>query len=322
MSRSGSAAPGREKAPKQFGRGKRLGRDLRRNYQLYLLILPAFALIILLNYVPMYGVQLAFKDYNASVGIWGSEWVGFKHFERFLSSYFSGQLIWNTFRISALTLLFGFPIPIIFALMLNELRSQKYKRIVQTVTYAPHFISVTVMVGMLFAFLSQSGGIVNVVLERVFGIKPIAFMSDPDWFLPVYIISEIWQHLGWNAIIYIAVLSGVDMQLHEAATIDGASRMQRIWYINLPCLKPTAIILLIMSTGSVLSVGFEKIYLMQNTLNMPVSDVLSTYVYRLGMIDAQYEFSTAVGLFSSVVNLVILLAVNFIARKTSEYAIW
>lgn len=295
--------------------------DLTKHYQLLILLLPAFALVVVFNYVPMYGILLAFKDYRAVDGIWGSEWVGFEHFERFFSSYYFTTVIKNTLIISISTIIIGFILPIVFALMLNEIKYSPFKKFVQTVTYAPHFISVTVLVGMLFAFLSPTSGVVNTIIEA-FGGDPIAFMQEPKWFLPVYLISEQWQNLGWGSIIYIAVLSSVDMELHEAATIDGASRLQRIWYINLPCIKPTAMIMLIMSTGSVLGVGFEKIYLMQTPLNLSVSEVISTYVYKIGLVNSQYEFSTAVGLFTSVISMIILLIVNAISKKVGEQSLW
>lgn len=296
-------------------------RDLTQHYQLLLLILPAIAMVILFNYVPMYGIQLAFKDYRVADGIWGSKWVGFKHFRRFFDSYYFTTVIRNTLVISILTIIVGFVFPLVFALMLNEVKNSRFKKLVQTVTYAPHFISVTVMVGMLFAFLSPTSGIINVIIQW-FGGEPIAFMQEESWFVPVYLISEQWQNLGWGAIIYIAVLSSVDTELYEAAAIDGATRMQRIRHINLPCLKPTAMIMLIMSTGSVLGVGFEKVYLMQTPLNLSVSEVLSTYVYKIGLVNSQYEFSTAVGLFTSVINLVVLLIVNRISRKIGEESLW
>lgn len=296
-------------------------KDLTKNYQLLLLILPAVAMTVLFNYVPMYGIQLAFKNYRTKDGIWGSEWVGFEHFKRFFDSYYFGTVIRNTLVISILTIIVGFVLPLIFALMLNEVKNTRFKKLVQTVTYAPHFISVTVLVGMLFAFLSPSSGIINVMI-KMFGGEPIAFMQESEWFIPIYLISEQWQNLGWGAVVYIAVLSSVDAELHEAATIDGATRFQRIWYINLPCLKPTAIVMLIMSMGSVLGVGFEKAYLMQTPLNLSVSEVLSTYVYKIGIVSSQYEFSTAVGLFTSVVSLILLLIVNGIARKLGEESLW
>lgn len=295
--------------------------DLWSHRWLLLFLLPAVAMIVLFNYVPMYGIQLAFKEYWPKEGIWGSPWTGFDHFERFFSSYYFGTVMKNTLTVSICSILVGFPLPIIFALMLNEVKNSKFKRLVQTATYAPHFISVTVMVSMLFAFLSPSNGIINVILKAC-GVEPIAFMQEQKWFLPIYLISEQWQHLGWGAIIYISVLSGVDPQLHEAAIIDGATRMQRILYINLPHLKPTALIMLILSTGNVLSVAFEKIFLMQTPLNLSNSEVLSTYVYKMGLMDAQYEFSTAVGLFTSVVSLVVLLIVNSISRKVGEESLW
>ncbi len=306
---------------KATGKKRWVLKDLRKHYQLLFMLLPALALIILFNYIPMYGIQLAFKNFRATDGIWGSEWVGFEHFERFFSSYYFTTVIRNTLLISISTIIVGFIFPVIFALMLNEVKHTRFKKLVQTVTYAPHFISITVMVGMLISFLSPTSGIINVII-KAFGGEGIAFMQEAKWFLPVYLISEQWQNLGWGTIIYLAVLSSVDMELYEAATIDGAGRLQKIWYINLPCLKPTATIMLIMSAGSVLGVGFEKIFLMQTPLNLSISEVLSTYIYKRGVIDSQYDFSTAVGLFTSVISLIVLLIVNAVSKKIGEESLW
>ncbi|UHA71829.1 ABC transporter permease [Paenibacillus sp. 481] len=296
-------------------------RSIKKNWQLYMLISPVLLYFIVFHYLPMYGVQIAFKDFMANKGIWDSPWVGFKHFARFFDSYFFERLMINTLTISFYTLLLSFPIPILLALMVNEVQSTRFKKIVQTVTYAPHFLSIVVVVGMMFIFLHPSTGIVNHMIV-FFGGEPIRFMTDPNWFKTLYVFSDVWQTTGWSSIIYLAALSGVDHQLHEAATMDGANKMQRIWYINLPSIAPTIIILLILNLGSVMAVGFEKIFLMQNSLNMASSDVISTYVYRAGILDAQYSFSAAIGLFNSVVNFALLIVVNYVARRVNQTSLW
>lgn len=292
-----------------------------RNWELYLLFLPVLAYFIVFHYIPMYGVQIAFKDFIANKGIMGSPWVGFEHFERFFDSFYFWRIIKNTLGIGIYELIVGFPIPIILALMIHELRTGKFRKFVQTVTYMPHFLSTIVMVGMIMMFLSPASGLINVVI-LFFGGEPISFMTEPGWFKSIYVWSGVWQTMGWSSIIYIAALAGIDPQLHEAARVDGASRLRRIWHINLPGIAPTIIVLLILNMGSILGVGFEKVFLMQNDLNMESSDVISTNVYRSGILGAQYSFSAAVGLFNSVVNFIILLTVNRIARKVSSSSLW
>ncbi|MFD0716563.1 ABC transporter permease [Paenibacillus sp. GCM10027626] len=296
-------------------------RKLWKNWQLYLFIAPTLAYFIIFSYFPMYGVQIAFKKFVASKGIWGSEWVGLDHFYRFFNSYYFWDLIKNTMGISLYELAVGFPVPIVLALALNELKKSLFKNTLQTITYAPYFISTVVMGGLIIAFLSPQTGIINTMV-KAFGGEPIAFLSDPAWFKTVYVLSGVWQGMGMGTIIFLAVLSGIDPGLHEAAIIDGASRFQRILYINLPGLAPTMIIILILNMGNVLSVGYEKIFLLQNSLNMESSDVISTYVYRSGLQQAQYSFSAAVGLFNSAINLVILVLVNWIARRTQKVSLW
>jgi putative aldouronate transport system permease protein len=269
----------------------------------------------------MYGVQIAFKNYMATKGIWNSPWIGLDHFKRFFDSYYFWDLIWNTLGLSLYQLVVGFPIPILLALMLNEVAGKKFKKTVQTVTYAPHFISVVVLVGMVVMFLSPQTGIVNRLIT-LFGGEPIYFMGDASMFKSIYVFSGVWQHMGWGSIIYMAALANVDPHLHEAAVMDGATRMQRIRHINLPAIIPTAIILFILDIGTIMNVGFEKVFLMQNDLNRVGSDVISTFVYRSGILGAEYGFSTAVGLFNSIINFALLVAVNAIARKTSETSLW
>lgn len=286
----------------------------------YLLLLPALVYVIIFNYGPLYGIQIAFKDFKGSLGIIGSRWVGFKHFINFFNGYYFWELIRNTLVLSVYNLLVSFPIPIIVALILNE-ASGKLKRVAQTILYAPHFISMVVLVGMMGVMFSKSIGIVNTALEAL-GFNRYYFMGEPAAFRHLYVWSGVWQNMGWSAIIYIAALSGVDPCLHEAATIDGATRMQRIKYINVPCILPTIIIMLIMAVGSIASVGYEKVYLLQNDLNIDVSRVISTYVYERGIVDANYSFSAAVGLFNNVINVIMLLIANAISRKVSETSLF
>lgn len=315
----------RNNQSKSKGKKGRFRRNFKRNFlnnwQLYVLILPALLYFVIFHYGPMYGIQIAFKDYIPSLGIWDSPWVGFEHFRRFFNSYYFTDLLRNTLGISLYELIVGFPMPIILALMLNEAKNGPFKRITQTVTYAPHFISVVVIVGMLVAFLSPSTGLINHILEAV-GLERHAFLEDPKWFKTIYVLSGVWQSTGWNSVIYMAALSSVDPQLHEAATIDGATKLQRLWYINIPALIPTIVILLILNMGSIMSMGYEKILLMQNPLNMASSNVIATFTYQQGLLDAQYSYAAAVGMFNAVINAVLLLTVNKITSKMSDVSLW
>ncbi|EMF0035440.1 ABC transporter permease [Enterococcus hirae] len=296
-------------------------KKLYKSRQLYVFVIPALVVVAVFSYGPMYGVIIAFKDYIPSLGIFGSPWVGFKHFQRFFDSYYFWDLIKNTLGISIYSLVVGFPLPIILALALNELKDGKFKKFTQTVTYAPNFISVVVVCGMLIAFLTPSTGIINHLLVFL-DFERISFMTDPRWFKTIYVLSGVWQGTGWGSVIYLAALSGVDTQLHEAATVDGATRWQRIWYINLPTIIPTMVILLIMNVGSLMSLGYEKILLMQNALNMDSSNVIATFVYKQGLLDAQYSYASAVGLFNAAINAFLLITVNKISRKVSETSLW
>lgn len=300
---------------------KSVWKRMLQNWELYIFIAPAFFFFLIFSYGPMYGIQIAFKNFIPTMGITGSPWVGFDHFIRFFDSYYFWDLMWNTLSISLYELAVGFPIPIILALAFNEMRNGVFKKWAQTVTYAPHFISVVVMAGMIITFLSPSSGIVVNLIEGL-GFNAPEFLTDPRWFKTMYVFSGVWQSAGWGTIIYLAALSGVDPGLHEAAVIDGASRFQRVRHINIPVLIPTMTILLILNIGSLLGVGFEKILLLQNPLNMEASDVISTFVYRSGLVDAQYSFSTAIGLFNSVINAILLIVVNQIVRRTSENSLW
>ena len=299
-------------------RRRALKRKILNDWELYLLLLPPLIYFIIWSYVPMYGVLMAFKDFRISLGIWGSEWVGLLHFQRFFNSIHFERLMVNTVGISVYSLLAGFPLPIIFALMLNELKNKFFKKTVQTIAYAPFFISVVVMVGMITMFFSPlGGGIVNQIIVAL-GREPVPFLTDPRYFWHLFVWTGVWQGTGWGTVIYLAALAGVDTEQLEAATIDGASKLQRIWYITFPCILPTAIILLILSAGGIMNVSFERIFLMQNTLNMSRSDVIATHVYRVGLLDMRYDFAAAVGLFNSVINLFMLVLVNWIARRVSD----
>lgn len=296
-------------------------KSLRRNWDLYLLILPILVFFFVFSYMPMYGIIIAFKDYVAAKGIWGSPWVGFAHFQRFFESIYFERTIKNTLGISLYSLVVGFPMPILLALMINEVRHLPFKRTVQTVTYAPYFISQVVMCGMIIIFIRPDAGFINMLLKAM-GHEQIAFIIEPSWFKTIYVWSGVWQNTGWGTIIYIAALAGLDQQMYEAAQIDGANKIQKIWHITLPCLMPTAILLLIMNCGSLMSVGFEKVFLLQTPLNMEASDVISTYTYRAGMIDANYSYSAAIGLFNSVINFVILFIVNQISKRASSISLF
>lgn len=294
---------------------------IKRNYELYLFLLPVVILYLVFRYYPMYGVQIAFKDFSASQGIWGSEWVGFEHFREFFDSYNFWTIIENTLTLSMLSLVFGFPIPIIVALMLNQVFARRFKKFVQTVIYAPHFISTVVLVGMLHVFLSPNSGLVNHIIGA-FGGEPILFMADEGWFRPLYILSGIWQETGFSTIIYLAALAGVSPELHEAAIMDGASKWKRVLHVDIPGIMPTIIILLVLACGNLMSIGFEKAFLMQSDLNYATSNILPTYVYEMGIQRAQYSFSAAVGLFNSVLNVILLVCVNRIAKRLSETSLW
>lgn len=294
---------------------------LRSNVQIYILLLPTALYFLIFKYGPMYGLQMAFRNYNTGLGIMNSPWVGLQYFERVLSRMYFYQVINNTLTISLASLIFGFPFPVLFALMLNEMRAGKGKKLIQTITYAPHFISTVVVAAMVTLFLSPSSGVLNKIL-MIFGIEAQNFLMKPEYFVPIYVISGIWQNLGWNAIIYVAALASVNPELHESAVIDGASRLQRICHINFPCILPTIIIMLILQTGSLLNVGFEKVFLLSNEAVLETSEVISTYTYRIGITGAQFSQSAAIGLFNSVVQFALLVLVNFIAGKVSETSLW
>lgn len=301
-------------------RFENMKKQLSKNWQLYVFLLPVLIFFFIFNYIPMYGVQIAFKDFIAVEGIWGSPWVGFEHFTRFFESYYFWRLLRNTLSLSIYELAL-FPLPIILALSLNELDNGKFKKWSQTITYAPHFISVVVLIGMVVIFLDPVSGLFNRVIE-FFGGEAIHFLTSPRWFRHVYVWSGIWQSLGWSSIIYIAALSGINPELHEAATVDGATRLQRIRYINIPGILPTIVIMLILRIGSFMSVGFEKVLLLQNSLNASTSTVIQTFVYETGLLGGQYSFAAAVGLFDSIINITLLVIFNYLARKTTDNSLW
>lgn len=296
-------------------------KSLKKHWELYLLVLPPVLYLLIFKYIPMVGVQIAFKDFSVVKGIWGSPWVGFKHFEAFFESPNFWLLIKNTIGISFYSLIAGFPIPILLALALNEIRTGYFKKTVQMVTYAPHFISTVVMVSIIILMLSPHVGVVD-KLFTLLGFPMTNFMGIPEYFKSIYVWSGVWQGMGYSSIIYIAALAGVDPSLYEAAKMDGASRLRKIWHIDLPTLVPVTVIMLILSLGSIMGVGFEKIYLMQNPLNTSASEVISTYVYKVGLIGANFSFSSAVGLFNSIINLILLIIVNGISRKVSQNSLW
>ena len=307
-------------APARYKRRNRWAKNFADHWELYLIILIPLALLFIFYYYPMYGAQIAFKDFKIRKGIVGSDWAGVKHFEKFFGAYDFWPIILNTLTISLTSLLIGFPMPIILAISINECRRSGIKKAVQMSTYAPYFISTVVLVSMMNIVLANEG-LVNKVLDMI-GFGKVNFLGDAGIFKFVYAISGTWQSAGYGAIIYIAALSGVDPQQHEAALIDGANKWQRIYHVDFPAIIPTAVLLMIMNLGQVMNVGFEKAFLMQNPMNMSQSNVISTYVYRIGLINNQPDYATAVGLFNSVVGLSLTVAANYTARHVSGHSLW
>ena len=316
MSQTSTASSPRKKSLRASAPAK----SFRLHWQLYLLLLLPLAWVVIFRYWPMFGLQIAFKNFKISKGFWNSSWVGFKYFEQFLTDYSFKRLITNTVGISMYSLIAGFFPPIILAVALNECRHKYFTKGVQTITYMPHFLSTVVVTSILTQLLSY-GGALNTVVKALGG-TPRNFLSEPAYFKSIYVWSGVWQSQGYNSIMYLAALAGISPELQEAAYVDGANVWQRIWHVDLPGIIPTAIILLILNTASVLNVGDEKVYLLQNSLNMSASDVISTYVYRVGLVDMNYSFSTAVNLFQSVISLALMAIVNGIARKVSDYSLW
>lgn len=300
---------------------EKLKKNIKRDRYLLLLVAPVLIYFFIFNYIPMYGAIIAFKDFTPGDTILTSRWVGVRWFEEFFRSIYFVRLIKNTFLLSGLGLLFNFPIPIVFALLLNEVKREKLKGMVQTVSYLPHFISLVVMVGIMSNFLSPTDGIINSFLVGL-GMEPINFMGESKWFRPLYIGSGVWQNFGWNSIIYMAALTSIDPNLYEAAKIDGCNRWREIYHITIPGIMPTAIMLLILALGNLMNVGFEKIILMYSPATYEVADVISTYVYRRGILSAQYSFGAAVGLFNSLINFILLVTVNRISRRYTQIGLW
>lgn len=296
-------------------------RYFNRNKYLYLLLTPCVVYFFIFNYIPMYGVIIAFKDFNFAKGILGSPWVGLDNFRYMfgLSDFY--KVFWNSLYLSFLRLVFGFPFPILLALFLNEIRSLVYQRVAQTLIYLPHFISWVVIGGILVNFLSPTWGIVNIVLAKL-GAEPIFFMADTDYFRPIVVLSNIWKESGWGSIIYLAAIAGINSELYEAASIDGANRMQKLWSITLPGIKSTIIVLFILRLGQMMGNGFEQIFVLQNPMNLDVSEVFETYAYRVGILGGRFSFGTTVGLFTSVIGLIFLLIGNKIAKLMKEEGIW
>lgn len=309
MSRSKAVTAGPVGRPE----GGSLKKRMRDNWQLYAMLLVPVVLTIIYKYIPMYGIQIAFRDYKASRGFMGSEWIGLEWFRRFFAAPTFGRMIKNTVLLSFFSLLWSFPIPIILALMLNQMRFQRFKRVTQTVLYAPHFISTMVICGMIRIFLSPSGGLINLIAGT-----SIDFLTESSAFRTIYIASGIWQDAGWGIIVYMATLANVDTSLYEAAKVDGASLFQRILHIDIPELTSIMVLNLIMSAGGLMNVGFEKVWLLQTDLNKATSDVIAVYVYQQGIENAKYSYSTAVGLFNTLINIILLIVVNKIAGKISE----
>lgn len=299
---------------------KSLYADLVRNKYVYLMVVPILAYYIVFKYAPMFGLAMAFQNYRPALGIAGSKWVGFKNFTSFLNSIYAGRTIRNTLLINIYQIIFGFPCPIILALLFNELRNQKYKKVVQTISYMPHFISVMVVCGLLYSFC-KSDGLFNVI-GSLFGAKKQNLLSNPAAFRTIYVGSGIWQTMGWNSILYMATLSNVDPNLHEAAAIDGAGRFRRIWHVTLPALIPVIAIQLIMKFGQIMTSGYEKVILLYNPLTYETADIISSYVYRRGLEDMNYSLGAAVGMFNSVVNIIILVTVNAASKKFLNESLW
>ena len=302
---------------------KLLKKQFLKDYQYHLIIIIPVIYMIIFHYFPMYGVQIAFKNYNAIKGITGSQWVGFVHFERFFNSPVFSRLMINTIVISVYSIVAGFPIPIILALSLNSVRNIAFKKTVQMVTYAPHFISTVVLVGMMYQFFSTKYGAINIII-KFFGGDPIMFMGEASWFRHMFVWSNIWQNAGWGTIIYMSAPASINQSLYEAAIVDGASRFKRMIYIEIPSLMPTIITLLILNFGRIMNVGFEKVLLMQTSTNMQKSDVIATYVYQIGLNSAlpNFSYAGAIGLFNSVINFTLIIIVNWISRRISENSLW
>ena len=298
---------------------KTLLKQVYRHRMLYVMILPSIITLFIFHYIPIYGVQIAFRDYQTKAGILGSEWVGLKHFKTFFNYPYFKRIFWNTLSVSLASLL-NFPFPILFALMLNEMRSNRMRKVCQTITYAPHFVSTVLVCSMTILFLSREG-LFNIV-GGLMGAEPADLMSNPSAFPWIYSISGLWTQLGWGTIIYTATLSGVSQELIEASKIDGATRLQIIWNVHLPHLKPTIVTMFILRIGQLMSVGFEKVFLLQNPLNMEASSIISTYVYNIGIEGQQFSYAAAIGLFNNVINIIMIVIANVVSKKVTQVGLW
>lgn len=292
-----------------------------KNKMVYLMLLPVLVYYILFHYKPMYGIIIAFMDYSPRKGILGSEWVGFEHFANFFGGYYFGRLLGNTLKLSFATLIFGFPVPILLALLINELTSKKFSKVVQTVTYMPHFVSMVVLCAMIRQFVASNGFITQFMVQ-FFGYDGKNLLAVGKFWIPIYVISNIWQGAGWGSIVYLAALTGIDSQLYDAAKVDGANKWNQVIHVTIPSILPTIIIMLIMRIGQIMGVGYEKTILLYNDGILEVADIISTYVYRMGLLQRQFSFSTAVGLFNSVVNFILVVIANKISKKTTETSLW
>ena len=308
-------------ADKLSNRRKKLARYLKNNWILHVLLIPGILYFIVFHYIPMSGIAIAFKDFSIVKGIWDSPWVGFKQFQYLFNSRDFWRVLKNSLEISALRLVCGFPAPLLLALLLNEMRSIKYKRIMQTVLYLPHFLSWVIVVGLLYNLLSPTTGILN-YYRRAMGLQPIAFLIDPSRIRTVLILADIWKTAGWGTIVYMAAMTGIDPGLYEAAMIDGASRLKRIWHITIPSISSTIIVLLILRVGLLMTNGFEEIYLLQNSMTSDVVEVFEVYSYTVGLKEGRYSFSTAVGLFTSVIGCFLIFTTNHLSRKVRGYGLW
>ena len=295
-------------------------KDFWRNKSLYLMILPVVVYFICFHYMPMYGAIIAFKDFKPQIGIMGSPWVGLEHFVKFFTNPSFGEILWNTLRISLTSLVFGFPAPVILALLINEIRSTRFAKLVQNATYLPHFISLVVICGLIRDFTMDTG-IINTMLS-FFGFERKSLLNYPEYFTTIYVASDIWQQVGWDSIVYLAALTSVDPQLYESADLDGANGWKKALHITLPGIMPTVATMLILRVGSLLNVGFEKIILLYNNATLSVADVISTYVYRKGLIDLDWSYSAATGLFNSVINFIFLITMNKISTKVNDVGLW
>lgn len=298
----------------------RLKKDLKKNKYIYIMLLPVIVFLFIFNYIPMYGVVIAFKNYKPRLGILGSPWVGMRYFKEFISSLYFGRTLKNTLALSGLNLIFGFPAPIIFALLLNEVRNMRFKKTIQTITYLPHFIT-TVIIASLIMVFTNSDGFITQIVNGITGHSG-SLIGDKNYFRAIYVVSGIWQGFGWGSIVYLAAISGISPELYEAARIDGANKLKQIWHVTLPGISPTIVIMFIMAMGGVMSIGWEKAFLLQSPITYETSDIISTFVYRKGFQEANYSYSAAVGLFNSVVNLILMTVANWLSRKINETSLW